>query len=59
MSDAMIRVPAEVRDRLAAIAEARAERTRAYLAANFGVEVGDEKSAVMGHRLREVFARRG
>ncbi|MFC8866176.1 hypothetical protein ACFUAC_00590 [Streptomyces sp. NPDC057148] len=83
MSDAMIRVPAEVRDRLAVIAEARgmsipslvqefaestwtarerrarAERTRAYLAANSGVEVGDEESAVMGHRLRKVFARRG
>ncbi|WCN01062.1 hypothetical protein [Streptomyces sp. M92] len=25
---------------------ARAERTRAYLAANFGVEVGEEESAV-------------
>ncbi|MER7774263.1 hypothetical protein DMH12_32665 [Streptomyces sp. WAC 04229] len=81
MSDAMIRVPAEVRDRLAVIAEARgtsirslvqefaestlteeerrerAERARAYLAENFGVEVGDEESAVMGRRLREAFAR--
>ncbi|WP_399884468.1 hypothetical protein ACGH7X_11925 [Streptomyces sp. BBFR51] len=81
MSDAMIRVQAEVRDRLAVIAEARgtsirslvqefaestlteeerrerAERARAYLADNFGVEVGDEESAVMGRRLREAFAR--
>ncbi|WP_437054221.1 hypothetical protein [Streptomyces sp. enrichment culture] len=81
MRDVMIRVPAEVRDRLAVIAEARgtsirslvqefaesmltdeerrerAERTRAYLAANFGVEVGDEESAAMGRKLREAFAR--
>ncbi|MGW5564293.1 hypothetical protein ACWEWD_12835 [Streptomyces tendae] len=81
MGDAMIRVPAEVRDRLAVIAEAqgtsirslvqefaestlteeerreRAERTRAYLAENFGVEVDDEESAMMGRRLREAFAR--
>ncbi|MFE1045278.1 hypothetical protein ACFW5S_05255 [Streptomyces olivaceus] len=81
MSDAMIRVPAEVRDRLAVIAEARgssirslvqefaestlteeerrerAERTRAYLAENFGAEVGDEESAAMGRKLREAFAR--
>ncbi|GAB3167643.1 hypothetical protein [Streptomyces incanus] len=81
MADAMIRVPAEVRDRLAVIAESRgtsirtlvqeyaestltdeerrerAERTRAYLAEHFGVEVGDEESAAMGRRLREAFAR--
>ncbi|PJE94170.1 hypothetical protein CUT44_28170 [Streptomyces carminius] len=81
MSDAMIRVPAEVRDRLAAIAESRgtsirslvqefaestlteeerrerAERTRAYLAEHFGVEVTDEESAAMGRRLRETYAR--
>ncbi|GAA2389754.1 hypothetical protein GCM10010420_11870 [Streptomyces glaucosporus] len=81
MSDAMIRVPAEVRDRLAVIAESRgtsirslvqefaettlteeerrerAERTRAYLAEHFGVEVTDEESAAMGHRLREAYAR--
>ncbi|WP_437045501.1 hypothetical protein [Streptomyces sp. enrichment culture] len=81
MSDAMIRVPAEVRDRLAVIAESRgmsirslvrefaestlteeerrerAERTRAYLAEHFGVEVTDEESAAMGRRLREAFAR--
>ncbi|MDQ8704646.1 hypothetical protein RCO28_19435 [Streptomyces sp. LHD-70] len=80
MSDAMIRVPAEVRDRLAVIAESRgtsirslvqefaetsmteeerrerAERTRAYLAEHFGVEVTDEESAAMGRRLREAFA---
>ncbi|MFC5953522.1 hypothetical protein ACFP51_03145 [Streptomyces pratens] len=81
MADAMIRVPAEVRDRLAVIAESRgtsirtlvqeyaestltdeerrerAERTRAYLAEHFGVEVRDEESVAMGHRLREAFAR--
>ncbi|MEV6702795.1 hypothetical protein AB0M68_37650 [Streptomyces sp. NPDC051453] len=81
MSDAMIRVPAEVRDRLAVIAESRgtsirtlvqefaestltdeerrerAERTRAYLAENFGVDVSDEESAAMGARLRESFSR--
>lgn len=81
MSDAMIRVPAEVRDRLAVIAESRgtsirslvrefaestlteeerrerAERTRAYLAEHFGVEVTDEESAAMGRRLREAFVR--
>ena len=81
MSDAMIRVPAAVRDRLAVIAESRgtsirslvqefaettltdeerrerAERTRAYLAENFGVEVMDEESAAMGRRLRQAFAR--
>lgn len=80
MSDAMIRVPAEVRDRLAVIAESRgtsirslvqefadttltdeerrerAERTRAYLAENFGVEVTDEESAVMGRKLRDAFS---
>lgn len=79
MSDAMIRVPAEVRDRLAVIAESRgtsirtlvqefaestltdeerrerAERTRAYLAEHFGVEVSDGESAAMGARLREAF----
>jgi predicted DNA-binding protein len=76
----MIRVPTEVRDRLAVIAESRgtsirslvqefaeatltdeerrerAERTRAYLAEHFGVEVTDEESAAMGRRLREAFA---
>ncbi|UNO40977.1 hypothetical protein [Streptomyces sp. MST-110588] len=81
MSDAMIRVPAEVRDRLAVIAESRgtsirslvqefaettltdeerrerAERTRAYLADHFGVEVSDEESAAMGWKLRGAFAR--
>lgn len=80
MSDAMIRVPESVRDRLAVIAESqgrsirslvqefaestltpeerreRAERTRAYLAENFGVEVSDEESAAMGARLRKAFA---
>ncbi|MDI3386441.1 Arc family DNA-binding protein [Streptomyces sp. B-S-A8] len=80
MTDAVIRVPAEVRDRLAVIAESRgtsirslvqefaetsmteeerrerAERTRAYLAEHFGVEVTDEESAAMGRRLREAFA---
>ncbi|MEU6546404.1 MULTISPECIES: hypothetical protein [unclassified Streptomyces] len=79
MSDAMIRVPAEVRDRLAVLAESRgtsirtlvqefaestltdeerrdrAERTRAYLAEQFGVEVSDEESVAMGARLREAF----
>ncbi|WP_433890896.1 hypothetical protein [Streptomyces sp. CA-111067] len=79
MSDAMIRVPAEVRDRLAVLAEARgtsirslvqefaettltdeerrerAERTRAYLAEHFGVEVSDEESAAMGRKLRDAF----
>jgi hypothetical protein len=79
MADAMIRVPSEVRDRLAVIAESRgtsirslvqefaestltederrerAERTRAYLAEHFGVEVTDEESAAMGVRLREAF----
>ncbi|MEV7004182.1 hypothetical protein AB0N62_42115 [Streptomyces sp. NPDC093982] len=79
MSDAMIRVPTEVRDRLAVIAESRgtsirtlvqefaestltdeerrerAERTRAYLAEHFGVEVSDEESGAMGARLREAF----
>jgi oligoendopeptidase F len=79
MSDAMIRVPAEVRDRLAVIAESRgtsirslvqefaeetltieerrerAERTRAYLAEHFGVDVSDEESAAMGRRLRDAF----
>ncbi|GGX79767.1 hypothetical protein GCM10010358_37540 [Streptomyces minutiscleroticus] len=77
----MIRVPAEVRDRLAVLAESRgtsirslvqefaettlteeerrerAERTRAYLAEHFGVEVTDGESAEMGRRLREAFAR--
>ncbi|MFC4502241.1 MULTISPECIES: hypothetical protein [Streptomyces] len=81
MSDAMIRVPAEVRDRLAVIAESRgtsirslvqefaestltdeerrerAERTRAYLAEHFAVEVTDEESAAIGRKVREVFAR--
>ncbi|MFE6690412.1 hypothetical protein ACFVFQ_28580 [Streptomyces sp. NPDC057743] len=80
MSDAMIRVSAEVRNRLAVIAESRgtsiralvqefaeetlteeerreqAERTRAYLAEHFGVEVSDDESAAMGARLREAFA---
>jgi hypothetical protein len=80
MSDAMIRVPAEVRDRLAVIAESRgtsirslvqefadstltdeerrerAERTRAYLAEHFGVEVTDEESAVMGRKLRDALS---
>ncbi|MER5433372.1 hypothetical protein [Streptomyces sp. NPDC002588] len=80
MADAMIRVPAEVRDRLAVIAESRgtsirslvqefaestlteeerrerAERTRAYLAEHFGVEVTDEDSAAIGRKVREVFA---
>ncbi|MER7997822.1 hypothetical protein ACWEJP_09570 [Streptomyces sp. NPDC004749] len=82
MTDAMLRVPVEVRDRLAVIAESRgtsirqlvqefaestltdeerrerAERARAYLAENFGVEVTDEESAAMGRRLRDEFARR-
>lgn len=82
MSDAMIRVPSEVRDRLAVIAESRgtsirslvqefaettltdeerrerAERTRAYLAEHFGVEVSDEESAAMGRKLRDAFAGR-
>ncbi|MBP0456656.1 hypothetical protein [Streptomyces montanisoli] len=81
MSDAMIRVSAEVRDRLAVLAESRgtsiralvrefaestltdeerrerAERSRAYLAEHFGVEVTDEESAAMGVKLREAFAR--
>ncbi|WP_406727741.1 hypothetical protein WJ438_28410 [Streptomyces sp. GD-15H] len=81
MADAMIRVPAEVRDRLAVIAKSRgtsirtlvqeyaestpteeerrerAERTRAYLAEHFDVEVTDDESAAMGRRLREAFAR--
>lgn len=81
MSDAVVRVPPAVRDRLAVIAESRgtsirsllrefaettltgeerrerAERTRAYLAENFGVEVTDEESAAMGRKLREAFAR--
>jgi hypothetical protein len=81
MADAMIRVPAEVRDRLAVIAESRgtsirslmqefaestltdeerqerAERARAYLAEHFGVEVSEEDSSAMGHRLREAFGR--
>ncbi|MDX2678480.1 hypothetical protein [Streptomyces soliscabiei] len=81
MADAMIRVPAEVRDRLAVIAESRgtsirslvqeyaestltdeerrerAERTRAYLAEHFGVDVTDEESAAIGRKVREVFAR--
>lgn len=35
----------------------RAERTRAYLAEHFGVEVRDEESAAMGRKLREAFAR--
>ncbi|MFF3763017.1 hypothetical protein ACFYYR_02850 [Streptomyces sp. NPDC001922] len=80
MSDAMIRVPSEVRDRLAVIAESRgtsirslvqefadstltdeerrerAERTRAYLAEHFGVDVSDEESAAMGRTLRDAFA---
>lgn len=80
MPDAMIRVPSEVRDRLAVIAESRgtsirslvqefaestltdeeraerAERTRAYLAEHFGVEVSDEESIAMGRRLRAAFA---
>lgn len=80
MSDAMIRVPSEVRDRLAVLAESRgtsirslvqefaestltdeeraerAERTRAYLAEHFGVEVSDEESTAMGRRLRAAFA---
>lgn len=80
MSDAMIRVPSEVRDRLAVIAESRgtsirslvqefaettltdeerrerAERTRAYLAEHFGVEVSEEESAAMGRKLRDAFA---
>lgn len=80
MSDAMIRVPSDVRDRLAVIAESRgisirslveefaestlteeeprerAERTRAYLAEHFGVEVSDEESAAMGRKLREAFS---
>ena len=34
----------------------RARRTRAYLAEHFGVEVTDEESVAMGHRLREAFA---
>ncbi|MEV7737376.1 hypothetical protein AB0O75_35780 [Streptomyces sp. NPDC088921] len=82
MSDAMIRVPSEVRDRLAVIAESRgtsirslvqefaettltpeerherAERTRAYLAEHFGVEVTDEESAAMRRKLRDAFAHR-
>ncbi|MFF1292129.1 MULTISPECIES: hypothetical protein [unclassified Streptomyces] len=80
MSDAMIRVPTEVRDRLAVIAESRgtsirslvqefadstlteeerrgrAERTRAYLAENLGVEITDEESATMGRKLRAAFS---
>lgn len=76
----MIRVSAEVRDRLAVLAESRgtsirslvqefaeatlteeerrerAERTRAYLAEHFGVDVSDEESAAMGARLRAAFA---
>jgi hypothetical protein len=80
MSDAMIRVPAEVRDRLAVLAESRgtsirslvqefaettltdeerrerAERTRAYLAEHFGVEVTGEESAAMGRKLRDAFS---
>lgn len=83
MSDAMIRVPSEVRDRLAAIAESRgmsirslvqefadstlteeerrerAERTRAYLAEQFGVRVSDEESADMGRKLRQAFGTPG
>ncbi|MFE5819521.1 hypothetical protein [Streptomyces sp. NPDC056479] len=82
MSDAMIRVPSEVRDRLAVIAESRgtsirslvqefaeatlteeerrerAERTHAYLAEHFGIEVTDEESAAMGRKLREAFTHR-
>ncbi|WP_405733172.1 hypothetical protein OG885_19520 [Streptomyces sp. NBC_00028] len=82
MSDAMIRVPSEVRDRLAVIAESRgtsirslvqefaettltaeerherAERTRAYLAEHFGVEVTDEESAAMRRKLRDAFDNR-
>jgi hypothetical protein len=78
----MIRVPAEVRDRLAVLAESRgtsirslvqefaestltdeerrerAERTRAYLAEHFGVEVTDGESAAMGRRIRDAFVRR-
>ncbi|MFE9687766.1 replication-relaxation family protein [Streptomyces sp. NPDC006285] len=81
MSDAMIRVPSEVRDRLAVLAESRgtsirslvqefaettltdderrerADRTRAYLAEHFGVEVTDEESADMGRKLRDAFSR--
>ncbi|MBK3581405.1 hypothetical protein JHN63_48130 [Streptomyces sp. MBT65] len=81
MSDAMIRVPAEVRDRLAVLAESRgtsirslvqefaettltdeerrerAERTRAYLAEHFGVEVTEEESAAMGRKLRDALSR--
>ncbi|WP_405613178.1 hypothetical protein OG292_13170 [Streptomyces sp. NBC_01511] len=81
MTDAVLRVPVAVRDRLAVIAESRgtsirqllqefaestlideerrerAERTRAYLAENFGVEVTDEESAAMGRRLREQYTR--
>ncbi|MGX2995625.1 hypothetical protein JNUCC64_15240 [Streptomyces sp. JNUCC 64] len=34
----------------------RAERTRAYLAEHFGVEVSDEESALMGRALRKAFA---
>lgn len=34
----------------------RAERTHAYLAEHFGVEVSDEESAAMGSRLRAAFA---
>jgi predicted DNA-binding protein len=80
MSDAMIRVPAEVRDRLAVLAESRgtsirslvqefaettltdeerrerAERTRAYLAEHFGVEVTEEESTAMGRKLRDAFS---
>ena len=80
MADAMIRVPSEVRDRLAVIAESRgtsirslvqefaestltdeeraerAERTRAYLAEHFGVEVSDEESTAMGRKLRAAVA---
>ncbi len=79
MSDAMLRVPAEVRDRLAVIANARgvsirtlvqefaesaltdeerrtrAERSRAYMAEHFGIEVTDEESAAMGAKLRAAF----
>jgi hypothetical protein len=35
----------------------RAERTRAYLAEHFGVEVTDEESVAMGRKLRETFTR--
>jgi hypothetical protein len=36
----------------------RADRTRAYMAEHFGVEVTDEESAAMGRRLREAFGGR-